>query len=124
MKDRLDGFLSEEHIDHGGEIFDYIRELHHYLWRVVRVVSPGSSGNLDDYVDGAIDELERDFFKPHNTEAIIDVSLLKDFIETEKRYHELIMAVESKYQGESRHDTALRYIHETEARESLGAEGE
>ena len=28
---------------------------------------------------------------------------------------ELMMAVESKYQGESRHETALRYIQEREA---------
>lgn len=30
-------------------------------------------------------------------------------------YNELIMAVASKFPGESRHDTALRYIREREA---------
>ena len=29
-------------------------------------------------------------------------------------YHELLWEVESKYEGESRHDTALRYIRECE----------
>lgn len=31
-------------------------------------------------------------------------------------YHELIMAVESKYPGESRHKTALRYIKDRETK--------
>ena len=32
------------------------------------------------------------------------------------KYHELIMAVCRKFPGESRHETALRYIREVEAR--------
>jgi len=32
-------------------------------------------------------------------------------------YYQLMLAVESKYPGESRHDTALRYIREAEHRE-------
>jgi hypothetical protein len=35
-------------------------------------------------------------------------------IETLRKYNELIMAVAKKYQGESRHDTALRYIRQAE----------
>ena len=35
-----------------------------------------------------------------------------------KAYQELIMAVEKKYPGESRHATALRYIREAERHES------
>ena len=35
-----------------------------------------------------------------------------------KQYQELIMAVESKYPNESRHETALRYIRERESRRS------
>jgi hypothetical protein len=31
-------------------------------------------------------------------------------------YHELLMAVESKWPGESRHQTALRYIKQSEHR--------
>jgi len=36
------------------------------------------------------------------------------FYETEKRYNELLMAVESKFPGETRHQTALRYIRDRE----------
>ena len=36
--------------------------------------------------------------------------------ETERRYHELLYAVECKYDGETRHETALRYIRERENR--------
>lgn len=35
-------------------------------------------------------------------------------------YNELLMAVASKYPGEDRHDTALRYIQEREASEGGG----
>ena len=35
--------------------------------------------------------------------------------ETEAKYAELLYAVESKWPGESRHETALRYIREREA---------
>jgi hypothetical protein len=35
-------------------------------------------------------------------------------------YNELLYAVESKYPGESRHDTALRYIRDRETRPSNG----
>ena len=37
MKTRSDGFLGEHRIDHKGEIFDYISELHDYLWKFVRL---------------------------------------------------------------------------------------
>lgn len=33
-------------------------------------------------------------------------------------YHELLYAVEKKYPGETRHQTALRYIQEAESKES------
>jgi hypothetical protein len=36
--------------------------------------------------------------------------------DSQKKYHELLMAVESKYPGETRHETALRYIMEREGR--------
>jgi hypothetical protein len=55
MKARPDGFLSTANIDHDGEQFDYIRELHAYLWRVVY---PEASGGIDDYLDSAIAKLE------------------------------------------------------------------
>jgi hypothetical protein len=34
----------------------------------------------------------------------------------ETNYNELLFAVENKHEGESRHETALRYIRETESR--------
>lgn len=36
--------------------------------------------------------------------------------ELEKNYNELLMAVERKFIGESRHETALRYIKQSEER--------
>lgn len=58
MKPRPQGFLSKDAIPHDSEQFDYIRELHDYLWRVVRIVKPGASGDLADLLDGAIAQLE------------------------------------------------------------------
>ena len=56
MKDRPKGFLSKKHIDQGGEIFNYIAELHEYLWKFVREVMPGASGSLKWYLDKAISQ--------------------------------------------------------------------
>lgn len=54
MKKRSRYFIGEDKIDHNGEIFDYITELHGYLWRFVRVAIPGAQGNLKDWVDAAL----------------------------------------------------------------------
>ncbi len=54
MKKRPDGFLAMDKIDRDGEIFDYIVELHDYLWRFVREVHPWASGNLHNFVDDAL----------------------------------------------------------------------
>jgi len=61
MKQRNTGFLSETNIDHSSEIFDYIHELHEYLWEVVNMVNPGASGFLKDLLDPAIKELKSNF---------------------------------------------------------------
>ena len=58
MKERSVGFLRDELISHDSEQFDYIKELHDYLWRFVRVAHPGASGNLMDYLPSAIEMLE------------------------------------------------------------------
>uniref|UniRef100_A0A6M3LWG3 Uncharacterized protein n=1 Tax=viral metagenome TaxID=1070528 RepID=A0A6M3LWG3_9ZZZZ len=58
MKIRPKGFLAKDKIDHDGEVFDYIRELHEYLWRWVYTVIPSASGNLNDYLDIAVKEAE------------------------------------------------------------------
>jgi len=54
MKKRTKGFLSDEMIDHCSEQFDYIKELHEYLWRFVRCELPGVNGSLTRYLDTAI----------------------------------------------------------------------
>lgn len=59
MQNRSEGFLSE-HYDPDTEIGSYIRELHEYLWRFVRVTLPHASGNLNEYVDIAVREAEAD----------------------------------------------------------------
>ena len=58
MKPRPDGFLAQDKIDQDSEIFDYIRELHNYLWEYVRRVIPGASGWLNDYVDKGLKVLD------------------------------------------------------------------
>ena len=45
---------------------------------------------------------------------------LQTFKTSHAAYDELIMAVETKHEGESRHRTALRYIQEHENRRSSG----
>jgi 3-dehydroquinate dehydratase len=54
MKDRSKGFLREELIDHDGEQFDYINELHGLLWRFVKTVNPGAFGSLSYHVEDAL----------------------------------------------------------------------
>jgi hypothetical protein len=48
---------------------------------------------------------------------------MNSYEELRAQYYELIMAVERCFPGESRHETALRYIREAEARANQG-EGE
>lgn len=57
MKERPDGFLAKDKIDHEEEIFDYIRELHEYLWCFVRAELPFANGRLRDYLDIAIQQI-------------------------------------------------------------------
>lgn len=58
MKNRNTGFLAEDKISHESEVFDYIRELHEYLWRFVKCQIHSASGNLEKYVDVAIEMAE------------------------------------------------------------------
>ena len=55
MKKRSEGFLSEENINQDSEQFDYVRELHDYLWQFVRCELPAASGRLSDYLDIALE---------------------------------------------------------------------
>ena len=52
--------------------------------------------------------------QPSDGDVLVEGNALHILSVTAEKYHELIMAVDSKYQGESRHDTALRYIRERE----------
>jgi len=58
MKDRPFAFLGEDKIDSNSEIFDYIKELHGYLWDYINRIIPGASGNLKDYVDEGLKVLD------------------------------------------------------------------
>ena len=58
MKTRRKGFLRDELISHESEQFDYIAELHDYLWRFIRCELPGSGGSIKDYIDIAIQQAE------------------------------------------------------------------
>ena len=62
MKERPKGFLKDLS---DTEVFDYVAELHDYLWRVVRAVAPGASGHLNDYLDHAVALLEADRSRQH-----------------------------------------------------------
>jgi hypothetical protein len=54
MKERPYTFLANNKIDHDSEIFDYISELHSYLWDFIRIAIPGASGTLDMYIDASL----------------------------------------------------------------------
>lgn len=58
MKKRNIGFLSNELINHNSEQFDYIQELHEYLWKFIRSQIPNASGKLDKYLDVALEIAE------------------------------------------------------------------
>ena len=62
MKKRPEGFLDNNKISHMSEHFNYINELHEYLWRFVRCTIPGACGHLGDHLDKVIDyeEMKRE----------------------------------------------------------------
>lgn len=49
-----------------------------------------------------------ELFKQH------ELSRKQEWVEAQEKYDELIMAVGNKYAGETRHETALRYIKSCE----------
>ncbi len=57
MEPRPKGFLSHANVDHDSEVFDYIKELHDYLWTIIRAVTPGSGGSLDGHLDDCVAKL-------------------------------------------------------------------
>ena len=71
MKKRPYAFIGEDEIDHDGEIFDYIKELHAYLWRVIWAVTPGASGTISDRIDRAVETLEA---RESKVKALVDAA--------------------------------------------------
>lgn len=58
MKARPKLFLSQENIGHDSEVFDYISELHEYLWRAIKAIDPKADGSLKNHLDKSIDLIE------------------------------------------------------------------
>ena len=80
MKKRPYAFIGEDEIDHDGEIFDYIKELHDYLWRVIWAVTPGASGTISDRIDRAVETLEA---RESKVKALVDAA--RDVVEGARR---------------------------------------
>lgn len=77
MKPRSEGFLWDGAISHDSEQFDYIRELHDYLWRFVRTIKPGAIGYLGDYLDEAIRLAEGRLGEPVQTSTGVPFDLIR-----------------------------------------------
>ena len=60
MKDRPNYFLSEENISHDSEVFDYIRELHGYMWEIVDYFKLRDSFYLNKCWDKVIEKIRNE----------------------------------------------------------------
>lgn len=56
----------------------------------------------------------RNYIKLSSVQSFISTLLAERDAEVRKKYDELIIAVDSKYPNETRHETALRYIQNAE----------
>ena len=90
------------------------------------VYLPGSKDKEPEFLVTAIVEEERGFL---TQESRAMMERLKKAVLNERKYFELLNAVESKFPMETRHETALRFIRDrenywdaqaTQMRESLG----
>jgi len=63
----------------------------------------------------------RDIMTQHN-EFLNAHKTCREQNDVKRKYYQLIVAVEQKYPGESRHDTALRYIKEREESSKIAKE--
>lgn len=81
MKDRPSGHLAEDKIDHNGETFDYIKELHEYLWGFVNAILGNCGGHLADFVDRALREAKILGFEQHIRNSELSISKAKSEIE-------------------------------------------
>lgn len=103
-------------------------------WNTRATLSPQPSLSEQDVFELAVDIVSATETAPlvpgartHAVEQLLKrhVSALSpphDRDEVERLYSELIMNVSRKYEGESRHETALRYIREREADAEIGEE--
>ena len=57
-----------------------------------------------------------------HTEFLDAHKVCREQNDVKRKYYQLIFAVEQKYLGESRHDTALRYIKEREESSKIAKE--
>ncbi len=73
--------------------------------------------NLLEAINVRISEIKPD---PKTLAALATGEISDAMVEKAKLYDELIYAVATKYEGEPRHETALRYIREREDRQVSG----
>ena len=88
--------------------------------------SGDSCKGVSEDMDEAAAEIERlqayaDGLAGERFSDRVHVALQSRAETAEARYHELVLAVANKYHGETRHETALRYIREREMPKDDGA---
>ena len=88
---------------------------------LIELVQSADEGGLMKSILEATEPKEKAKLAPQS-QGLSDWS--PEFRSLSERYDELIMAVCRKHPNETRHQTALRYIQETESREVAGDAGE
>lgn len=88
-------------------------------WDVIERATNTEMGSFQNSVDAdEFAEILTSVWEHGRQQAVIDFAFTDD---DRSRYNELIMAVGNKHHGESRYETALRYIRQAEERESSAA---
>jgi hypothetical protein len=101
-----------------------IREIEEFKFNVVNLECSYFNSALDiaiQIINNNIiesEEINNDYIQ-NCYEAYHD--MIKKYMNLSDKYHDLLLAVESKYPGETRHDTAHRYISEREKNKDMGA---
>lgn len=102
-----------------GGIADMIERLAH---RIAKLEAERIAAPLPDDVARMVERLRNDHDRNYEDEAADMLEQQQHRIaKLEAQYHELIMAVGNKFQGETRHQTALRYILAAEAPRAIDA---
>ena len=81
MDARPGGFLADEQLRHDSQAFQYIVELHGYLWRIAVLVTPGASGILNNLYPMTIERLATLLREKEEAEG--QIKQLADFIVAE-----------------------------------------